>query len=211
MNRPHLHQLILIAAALFGLLMSATGCGAGQLPKPLMRAERTRLAESHFNLTIGVIREKHNWRRSAAGAVKAIRRLKLFDRVDYLDAYGVERPDLIADFDDILVAMPLVPIATLLTIGFVPTEYTEKYGLAVTFRPNEDRAASPAALRVEFSYEATGIIGWLGIPLWILPEWGIENPHHHRRMYQRLGLEIIEHEQEIRALAAAGRPKSGAD
>ena len=197
-----LRPFILLTAAMIGLVATLTGCGASQLPRPLMQTEKMRLAESHFELTLGVIREQHPSHLSAARAVRAIRRLKLFDRVDYLDKYDVERPDLIADFDDILGAMPIVPFATLLTFGFVPTEVSETYGLALTFRPPAERAASLEPLRVEFSYKSAGIIGWLGIPLWILPEWGLF-PHHHRRMYQRLGLEIIAHEKEILALAAA--------
>ncbi len=81
-----LRTVMLIAAVLFGMLMVVTGCGAVRLPKPLMQTERTRLAESHFDLAIGVIREQHRSHLSSARVVRAIQRLKLFDRVDNLDA-----------------------------------------------------------------------------------------------------------------------------
>lgn len=190
---------------LFTALASSGGCAVFQLPKPLTRAESARLRDSHIDVTIGVLRkEEMRPQLAAVRGVAAFRKMGLFDRIEFQDAYGDESPDLVAEFEEVLnPAGAYIPVGPLLTLGIIPTVGREEIRIAVTFGPGDSiTSAAPDRVRIEFSYESHVIIGWLAVPLPVLPEWAMEGQRQHERLYQRLALEIIEQQNALRRIVA---------
>ena len=46
----------------------------------------------------------------------------------------------------------------------------------------------------------TAVFGWLGIPLNVLPGWALTDPVKHPRYANRLALEVVRREDDLRAL-----------
>jgi hypothetical protein len=185
----------LVVMAAFG--NGCVGWGSSALPPRLSTAEEAKLKGAHLPLTVGV--ERYEAPGYSDGLVKALRRTGMFVSVEHLEQC-TNPPALVARVERRIYGSTVIPLWTLLTFGIIPTNTEEETGYSFSFS-----SSVPAAqkLPVECAYKGRTMLGWIALfdglqPDRILFPFDAENS---RRFRDRLSLTILEHTEEIAAMA----------
>lgn len=195
---PMRSSLICLAGA--ALLVHLTGCAGfvgSTLPPKISPAERQSIKTVKLPMTVGVIRGK-----PGADLVRSqLQRIRLFDRVDFADQ--LPHPDLIAEFEQVPYGTSAIPFVTMLSLGIIPSTIKEPIGFACSFHP----PASPEQkLKVEYSFDSKTILGWVTLPLVVIPGWVFPYPsvETRDRFLDHFKLAMVQRAGELKALA--GKP-----
>src|ERR1700722_11363549 len=197
--KPQLRRLVLVVllAAMAAFGGGCVGWGSGALPPRLSTAEEARLKGAHLALTVGV--ERNQAPVYSDNLVKALRRTGLFVSVERLEQC-TNPPALVARVERRIYGSTVIPLLTLLTFGIIPTNTEEETGYSFSFGSS---TPSGQKVPVEYSYKGRTMLGWIAIfdglsPDRILFPFAAENS---RRFRDRLSLAILEHAEEIAAMA----------
>jgi len=184
-------MFLLVTAAIFG--NGCVGCGSSTLPPRLTAAERARLKGAHLPFTVGV--ERHRYPAYSDALVKALRRTKVFDRVDHLDQFSTP-PALVARVEREIYGSTMIPAATLLSFGLAPTTTEESFGYAFSLSPTREDAQR---VPIEYSYRGRTTLGWVAMFHGLVPGYSVFpfDPERSRRFRGRLALAILDRADDI--------------
>jgi len=171
------------------------GCGTTMLPPRLTQDEADAIKGVHFPYTVGVRRFIHP--AYSKSLLEALQASELFDRVDYVENY-TNTPDLLAVVDRTYTTHPCVPFLWLLSFGAVPEGCEERYGNIFSFVGDDTNNA----VHVDFRLTGYSILGWLALPMNLLPDWTLSDPEKHPRYHQQFSLHVVDKQSEIRQLVA---------
>jgi hypothetical protein len=182
-------------AGLVLLALVAVGCGSTRLPAKLSSAERQRVEAARLPLTVGVEPS-----RSTGDLVRFLRGTGLFTQVEPLEGLAAP-PDLVVRYEDrcSFHRGGFVPLLPILTLGIVPQWARFELGYAFSFH-SSGGAGEPVLIGCGEA-EGTMVVGWLGIPLNVLPNWTLQNPEESERFYNRLALAIAKRREDLVRLA----------
>ena len=177
------------------LALFALGCGSTRLPAKLSSGERQRVEAARLPLTVGVEPS-----RSTGDLVRFLRETGLFATVEPLEGLAAS-PDLVVHFEErcSFHRGGFIPLLPILTLGVVPQWGRFELGYAFSFRSPLE-VGEPVLIGCGEA-KGTMVVGWLGIPLNVLPGWTLQDPEKSPRFYNRLALAIAEREDDILRLA----------
>jgi hypothetical protein len=177
------------------ILVTLGGCASEALPPRLTQEQADAIARAHFKATVGV--KRYNTPVYSDNLVEYLRSTGLFDRVDYLEAFGTP-PTFTARVDAAVYGTATIPILTFVSLGAIPTNVDEDHGAVFSLLPNAD---PKKRIPIDFRYRGRSTLGW-----WALIDgafrdrtWG--SADGTRRFSQSLAWQIVMHEKEISAYA----------
>jgi hypothetical protein len=113
------------------------------------------------------------------------------------DLLGV---DLIASSTGAYCNSAVIPLFTLLSLGVIPTLFTDHDCEGIVFRPNDANRTDSVAL--SYDQEGRVIMGWLALPIGFLPGWTHGSALEHPRSRDRARLAVLAHRTALAALAS---------
>lgn len=116
-----------------------------------------------------------------------------------LDSVGTSDADLLAVSTGAYCNSAVIPLFTGLTLGIVPTIFDDAYCVGARFL-SPDGAPGADSVMVRFRYESRVIMGWLGVPVSLLPGWVRGSPTGHREYRDLLRLGVLEEREAIERL-----------
>jgi hypothetical protein len=99
----------------------------------------------------------------------------------------------------------VLPLLTIVTVGIVPTVWTETQCDGALFRAGRETDTSFTGTRVivRTRREGRALLGWAALPLMLFPGWSRHLGREQTAYQQAFKLEILKHRAEL--MAAAGR------
>jgi hypothetical protein len=173
-------------------LLALSGCSAVSAPRSLTQAERTRLEDARFELTLGIGEHRAPWPRE--DLVAALGRTRLFQRVDRLEAFTAP-PDLVAAVQVLGEPDNKVPLVTFLTLGLIPTVGKGYDGVTVTL----SAPATKRTLVVRIDQRDLVVAGWVGTAMLASEEW-VRPGVYNARMFDRIASELAARADAIETL-----------
>jgi hypothetical protein len=202
--------------ALSSLISGCVGLGSATLPPDLSAPEKARVRLAHLPLTIGVV--PYQYPAYSDALVRALQRTKLFDRVELRDHLPYP-PSLVAEVEQPASGTAVIPFATLLSFGIIPTTTSEDHGYNFSFHsPNNEspkihvKQFTFSGLKdenqkvvVDYRYQARITLGWVALlRAWTADE-VLFNPESHARFRDTLSLAILKESEALTRLAEQGR------
>jgi hypothetical protein len=199
-----------VKRALLGVLcvQLLVACSAQRVLFQPTSAEQALLAEPPIDLTVRVVR----WSASEAKGRSAdayarplaqlLERSHAFKSVIY-DSADSAHADLIAESLGDYCNSAIIPVFTIVTIGIVPTVWTETECTGVVFRRTGDSTSSTASapIGVHVRREGRAMLGWLAAPTGLMPGWSWKSGKDQGAYQQAFRLAIIQHRAELVRLA----------
>lgn len=192
---------------LLPLHLLLAGCAAQRVLYHPTDADRVVFAESPVDLSVAVV----DWspataRGRSAGAYATqladlLRSSHAFRSVTY-DASGTAVADLVAESTGDYCNTALIPLFTILTVGIIPTIWTETECTGVVFRR---RGGGPpvspdSALSVHIRYTGRSVMGWVAAPLALFPGWTLSSGANQSSYQQAFKVAILRHRAELMRL-----------
>lgn len=186
--------VILIGIILLVGIGMAGGCCSSTLPPRITKAQRATLHGNHIGMTVGV--EDYKFPVYSDKLTEVLRQTGMFAGVDHLKNFS-SPPDLIARVEKPISGTAVIPIATALSLGIVPTNVNESHGIVCSFH-----AASGDNGGVPISYIHSGktTLGWWAMILNLLPDQTMRSVKDHPRFIEGFGWEIASRADDIEAL-----------
>jgi hypothetical protein len=185
-------MLVLAIVAVFS--DGCVGCASSTLPPSLSETEKARVDTARLPFSVGV--ETYKYPAYSDGLVKALRNTGIFVRVDHLERFS-SPPSLVARVEREIYGSPVIPFATLLSFGLIPTTIEERFGYSFSLSRSESEAQR---VPIEYSYEARTTLGWVAMFHGLAPGYSVFfpfDPENSRRFRGRLALAILDHTGEI--------------
>jgi len=203
--------LVAIPFVLYGL--TGGGCGAQRIPA-LTPAERVLLAQPALPYSVAVVPWKPGSRGQDAAAyasplTAALEGSNAFRSVKRDAASGRSAANLTATSTGDYCNTAVIPIYTILTLGIVPTNFTDTDCIGMVFRRND---GTGGAVAVHSQIRIRVVMGWIAMPLGFFHGWTHGEPRNSRPYLDRLRIEILSHRDQIDALARTHmipRPSDG--
>lgn len=95
----------------------------------------------------------------------------------------------------------IVPLWTILTLGFVPTVYKDSTCTEMVFRRRGEPRTGDSVV-VEVGTATREVMGWLAAPLVLVPPWKLDLSAGQRRHKDAVRLAIVARREELERLAA---------
>ena len=190
--RPLLVPLLMVFVAVGG--SGCVGCGSSALPPRLTAAEKARARQAHLPLTVGV--QRYEAPAYSDSLREALKRTKLFDRVDDLERFS-SPPSLVARVERRIYGSTAIPIYPLLTFGIIPMSVQETAGESFSLSPPDH---PERRVLIEYTYRGRATLGWIALLDIFHPNRTIFpfNPEHSSRFRDHLRLSILEHEDALK-------------
>lgn len=205
-NKPIVLLLGLLALFVFG---STGHCGANRVGKPLTSDQRRLLSEPPLPYKVAVVpwtidtskqKRLQKGKNRLSYAENLVERLKdsgAFQSV-ILDTAGTASVDLLAESVGFYCNSAIIPIWTIVTLGFYPTIWDERDCVGVKFRPGNDFANTyPEPVFVSFSQESRSVMGWPAVALGLAPGWANGEMHKQGWYNDLFRLEILQQRDVI--------------
>ena len=174
------------------------GCTASPLPKQLTTSQHALLNDVHFDLTVGVV-PRYSVDFGAGLLTHDLRQTGLFDLVRANEEL-LQNPDLLVVIDDVYSNDAPMPIATVVTLGIIPTFVDRQYGYAFWLyapdRPEEK-------VHIDYIFEGQYVIGGLGSILNVSPDWTKDGVKSSQRFVDQFAFAIAEKAASIQKLVRA--------
>lgn len=188
-------RLFLAIAALLGVFAMLGGCASSSLPPRITQEQRALLEKTHFKLSLGIAPDRYPI--YSDNLLKALRETGLFDRVDYVHNF-TSPPDLQAHVREHIYGSGVIPIATGLSLGFIPTTVDEDHGFS--FALSNPRSKLPE-VPVRCVHKGPTTLGWWAMALNCLPDRTFQEVKTHPRTIEFLASRVVERREAIEALA----------
>lgn len=194
--------LIALPFLLYGL--TGGGCGAQRIPAALTPTERVLLAQPSLPYSVAVVSWKPGSRGQNASAyasplTAALEGSNAFRSVERDVMSGQPAANLTATSTGDYCNTAVIPIYTILTLGIVPTIFTDTDCIGMVFRRNDVNAGRDSVV-VHFQNSGRVVIGWVGMALGFFPGWTHGEARASRPYLDRLRIEILSHSDQIGAL-----------
>lgn len=147
----------------------SVACGSSRVPPRLPPNDLNSAGAVHFGGSVAV--EADNYPVYSDQLKQQLERTHLFDQVD--SANRVPSPTLIARVERHVHGRAVIPLWTALSLGLIPTIFTEEHGLYFSLRRPDDPAAQVV---VDATYSGRSTIGWLGLLESISPDYSARRP-----------------------------------
>jgi len=85
-------------------------------------------------------------------------------------------------------------------LGVVPTIFEDEECQAMVLR--SARGSARASPPIEARYKGRVVMGWLAVPLGVLPGWSYGSARYDRRYAQRFRIEILRNRAQIEQIVA---------
>ena len=147
------------------------------------------------------VREVSPWTGEVA---RQLRLTGAFQTLLYLPGSRTPAPgvQLIAEATLEQCAISLVPFFTVLTLGLVPTVFTDRECSGAVFR-RADGTRPQDSVVVRIRHQGKAVMGWAAAPLGLLPAFSYRSARGQKGYHQAFRLAIIAKREELAALAAA--------
>jgi len=195
--------LFVLPFVLYGL--TGGGCGAQRIPTALTPAERVLLAQPSLPYSVAVVPWKPGSRGQDAAAytsplTTALGGSKAFRSVKRDVASGHSAANLTATSTGDYCNTAVIPIYTILTLGIVPTIFTDTDCIGMVFRRNDGNPGGDSVV-VHFENSERVVMGWIAMPLGFFHGWTHGEARRSGPYLDRLRIEILSHRDRIGALA----------
>ena len=191
---------------LLGALALLSGCAAQRVVFRPNGEQRERLREpplpyvvrvGHWTPEQAQGRNPHAYSANVARILRAGGALR---EVHYDTSSVVgRRPDLLALPTADHCNSAVIPILSILTLGVVPTIWTDHECTGVVFRHPDGTPADSVVVRIR--HRGTAVLGWLAAPLALLPSWSLRGARDQKEYHQSFRLAIIARKDELARLA----------
>ena len=151
------------------------GCGSVPLPPALTRSQAQRLRELPLPYSVGVAR--YQFPVYSESLTKALIAAHVFKQVAPLESFS-RPPDLIATIEETIHGTATIPVEAIFTAGVVPSNVREDHGYAFSLAPSSDRRRKTP---VRAHYSGTSTLGWVALPIAVLPTHSLIEPEHTKR------------------------------
>jgi hypothetical protein len=184
------------------------GCFAQRVLYHPTDADRVVLAEAPIDLSVVVL----PWSPAAARGRNAaayasqladlLRSTHAFRSVTY-DASGTAAADLVAESTGDYCNSAVMPLFTILTVGIIPTIWTEGQCTGVAFRRRSDApTASPdSGVSLHIRLDGKAVMWWAALPLALFPGWSFSSGASQASYQQAFRAAIIRRRVELMRLA----------
>jgi hypothetical protein len=180
--RPVIVTFIVVAQSVI-----VGSCGSTTLPPRLTASQRRSIAAAPLrHVNVGV--ERFAYSAYSERLTAALGATRLFARVDALEAFETP-PTCVARVERAIYGTAVVPWATVLTLGLVPTKVAEEHGYAFSLTAS---SAPAQKVPVEFSYTAMSTLGWSSVFLNLSPDATGTDVYGHPRLVDDLAWAIVE-------------------
>ena len=191
---PYRTSLQSVTATCCALTFASCFASTG-LPPRISDEQRKAVAATHLPFSVGVAR--YRFPAYSEHLTMTLQRTRLFARVDRLEAFA-SPPDLVARVDRRIYGNAIVPFATGLTLGLVPTSTDEQWGESFSLTaPGGCREL----VRIEHIYVATTTLGCASIFRATSPDVTLGDPEKHYRYSEGLAAAIIARADDINGVA----------
>jgi hypothetical protein len=109
--------------------------------------------------------------------------------------------DLVASSMGLYCNTAAIPIFTIISAGIIPTVFTERDCDGAVFHAAGSAIQSDSVI-VRHDNERTAVMGWLAVPLGLLPGWTHGSAQEHARARNGVRLAIEQHRDALAALVA---------
>lgn len=117
-----------------------------------------------------------------------------------LDLKRVRTADLVVASAGDYCNSAVIPFLSLITLGIVPTVFTDQACVGMVFRAMHD-SMHVDSVTVHYAHEGRVVMGWLAIPIGFLPGWSHRDASEGKRYRERVRLEVLKHRDELARLA----------
>jgi len=94
----------------------------------------------------------------------------------------------------------VIPLFTIVSFGVLPTIFEDEECEAMVLRAA--RGSARTSQPVEARYKGRVVMGWLAVPLGLLPGWSYGSARDDRRYAQRFRIEILRNRAQIERIMA---------
>ena len=201
-----MRRLELLALIVLPALMLLTGCGAQRINFRPTAEQKRLLANQPLDYTVVVRRfpaHSHgglNPDAYASDLYKILRGAHAFRSVAY-DRTGHAPAQLVAESTGDYCNTAIIPLWSIISLGIIPTMWTETECTGVVFRPGATGASAADSVVVHVKQGGKALMGWLALPLGVFPGWTWSSLGSSRGYGEALRLAIIEKQSELETLA----------
>ncbi len=201
------HKVLAVCAAIVCFIVAGmTGdCGAHQRPPTLSAEERRLLELEPLPYAVSVVpwdtATGERLRKDPAAYARSLAELLAASqafRSSQLEAAPGPAADLFASSTGDHCNRAIIPFWSILSLGVVPTVFEDEDCEGMVLRPTKSLGAG--SVEVGTRYKARIVMGWVAVPLGLLPGWSHGEMRSDRRYAELFRLEIIRHRAEIERL-----------
>jgi hypothetical protein len=190
------------------LLLTLSACSAQRVLFTPSAADRALISDPPLELSVSVTHwppSKAHGRDPAAYAKPLAELLEsshAFRSVVY-DPAGTAPTDLVAEPESDYCNSAIIPILTIVTVGIVPTVWTETECTGVSFRRHGASApvGAGSTIGVHIRYEGKSVLGWAAAPLGALPGWSWKSGRDQPSYQQAMKVAIAQRRSELLRMA----------
>lgn len=173
-----------LLVAVFPLSFLAS-CVSSPLPPRLTCAEAKRISELPLPYTVGVV--PYKWPAYSDKLTEALKTSGAFTMVS-LTSDLAGKPDFFAVVEKQVHGAAVIPAATFLTAGIVPTIVGEDHGVVFSLAPYSQKSRK---IMIDASYHGTTTGGWAALPVNALPDYTFQNPDNSERFRRWLAYRTL--------------------
>ncbi len=173
---------LMIAVFPLGFLAS---CVSSRLPPRLTSAEAKRMSELPLPYTVGVVPYKHP--AYSDMLTESLTASGVFSRVSLTSDFA-GNPDFVAVVEKQVHGSAVIPAATFLTAGIVPTIVGEDHGVVFSLAPYAQRSRK---IMIDASYHGTTTGGWAALPVNAFPDYTFQDPDKSERFRRWLAYRTL--------------------
>jgi len=168
------------------LLISAylSSCATSRQVPRISDAEARRIISYSYSCIVGI--EPHRFPAYSKSLQKALIRTNMFSDVVIISSGS--RYDIIARIEEEVHGTATVPLLTALTLGIIPTIVKENHGHVFSLSMASD---IPVQAMVSSKYSSSTTMGWIALPLWMIPGFSVGDPDNSYRYCLHLQRSII--------------------
>jgi hypothetical protein len=178
---------------LFVVVAASGGCSSSSLPPDLTGLQKAQVGSARISSTLGVA--AYQYPIYSNDLMEDLRATAIFDRVDRLDS--IPEAPLIAVVTKPVHGQATIPVMTLVSLGFIPTETEEDYGYQFVIRSSKP---TQPEVRVDCVFTTRTTVGWWAVILNFSRERAGGDPSKSDRFRKNLAAAIAAKHKEISAL-----------
>ena len=207
MARPHFPKTargrwLLVGGTVVMFVYGASGgCYAESLPRQLSAVEKELLAQPPLPYRVAIVRPNlpgRNGEAYANGILEVLQPSGAFASVKLAGNDSVS-VDFLATPTGAYCNTAAIPLLTIISLGIIPTTFTDVTCNEAVFRSAASRAPSDSLL-MRIRIEHRVMMGWLALPVGALPGWTHGPMKHHSRYRQLVRVAILSRRQNLIAL-----------
>lgn len=184
---------------------SAACCASVDLAPRISSQQKQAIASTRLPYTVGVA--EHHHPAYSDGLLRALRQTHLFARVSHLKDLSTP-PELVARVEDEIHGEPVIPFATGLSLGLIPTTVEEEWG--VSFSLSTPTACAPP-VKIVYCYKARTTLGLVSLVRAMSPEVTLGDAKADPRFREGVAATIADHADEISRMVRACSSPAGRD